>query len=405
MTIKHILATSVTTASLVLSSFLSTAAYADTTAVVGNGAFSTSRADVNASSNTTVAQNNTAQVDNTVTTNADTGHNSANNLTGGSAAILTGDASSAVNIQNMLNQNLANVTGANAGNGSQTLLQGNGAGSDNNANTNASANTQVFQTNLADVNNHVKTNENTGYNSADNLTWGNAVIRSGNASAWTNLGTQANSNTANVMGGNQGYGGQAAVVAGNGAWSQNDLQTNNQNTMTTVQNNNAYVSNSVQGKLDTGYNSADNGTFGNASIYTGNAQADTNVWNRLNANYATVTSAGNSGSLDKILGNGYGSNNTLTDTSSRNVSAFGTNYADLSNQVSPKLKTGYNALNNETGSLFGYVDPAVRTGTAHSYSNVVNEANSNQVAQMSFGGTNYSFDFNPLGLLGGFLGY
>jgi hypothetical protein len=398
--LKKTITTAIVTGSLLLSTI--SPALADT-ALVGNGAGSDNRASVTSSNDTTVVQDNTAHVDNSVDSHLNTGGNSANNLTGGSAAILTGDAVAGTSINNQLNQNQASLTGnGGLGNGT-TVISGNGAWSDNSANANSSNATNLFQNNQANVNNHVNTNANTGFNHADNATGGDVAIQSGTAQAWTNLNTMANSNWANVQGFGNGFGGSANVINGNGAFSQSDLNARNNNGVTAVQNNNAWVDNSVRGNLNTGRNSANNGTNSSASIYTGNANANTNVNNLLNSNIAQLENLGGNGSLNKILGNGAFSNNNLTDTSNGNVSDFATNNADVHNRVSPRLSTGKNELNNGTGGLFFFSDPSVRTGGAYQSSNVQTTSNSNSLGEMNFGGQNFSFEFNPAGLLSGFL--
>lgn len=398
--LKKTITAAIMTGSLLLGTI--TPALADT-ALVGNGAGSTSQANITSSNDTTVVQDNTAHVDNTVNSHLNTGGNSANNLTGGSASILTGDAMAGTSINNQLNQNQASLTGNGGSGAGTTVISGNGAWSDNSANANSSNTTSLFQNNQANVNNHVTTNENTGFNHADNATGGDVAIQSGMAQAWTNMNTMANSNWANVQNMGNGFGGSANVINGNGAFSRNDLSTQNSNGVSAVQNNTAWVNNSVQGNLNTGKNSANNGTNSSASIFTGNANANTNVNNLLNSNWAQLSNMGGNGDLNKIWGNGAWSTNNLTDTSNGNVSDFATNNANVRNHVSPTLSTGKNELNNGTGGFLFFSDPSIRTGGAFQNTNVQTTSNSNSLGEMNIGGQNFSFDFNPMGLLSGFM--
>lgn len=396
------LATVTTTGILLLGSF-APAAFANTV-IAGNGFGSNNAAQVSNTNATTVEQTNTAHVDNSVDSHIDTGNNSADNLTGGSASINTGDAGSSVGISNAVNLNQAQVSMGGTTGGGQLFIEGNGAASANSGSQTSANNTNLFQTNKADLNNEVDTSVNTGVNAADNLTGGDASIRTGTASTFTNIMNQANGNWASLTG-TPSLGNTTGVIAGNGALSTSAEALDNQNATTAVQDNRAYISNEVEGKLQTGNNSADNGTNSSASILTGGALFNTNVLNRVNANTANIDMLGGGGGtgLDKILGNGAGANNSLSDNSNSNLSVFGTNKADLSNQVESNLHTGANALDNATGGLFTLSDPSILTGHAVQQTTVQNEANDNQLGVMNLGGQSVSFSFDPLGLLGGLL--
>ena len=79
---------------------LVTPALAETTIeITGNGYNSTNDATVKFTGDTTVYQENTAIVINKVESDADTGNNDANQNTGGSVGVLTGDSSTKVAVQ------------------------------------------------------------------------------------------------------------------------------------------------------------------------------------------------------------------------------------------------------------------------------------------------------------------
>ena len=74
--------------------------YAEEINVSGNGDGSNSSVNINVATNTNVAQDNTAEVNNNVDINADTGNNTASDNSGGDASITTGDINIDSNIQN-----------------------------------------------------------------------------------------------------------------------------------------------------------------------------------------------------------------------------------------------------------------------------------------------------------------
>lgn len=399
MTIKKTLVTVLTSGSLILGS-MAPMAYADV-AVVGNGAGSDNHANVSSNSDTTVVQNNRANVDNNVSTYASTGGNSANNLTGGNAAIMTGDAVAVTGITNLLNSNSAHVDNCTTcgGQGGMVVIDGNGAYSYNRVNADNSANIALFQNNSADVNNNVHNDLFTGHNNADNATGGNVSIRTGNAKAITDVVTKANSNVADIMGGGNG-GFMTAGIAGNGAFSSNDISLMNNHDVQAVQDNNAWVNNRVDGDFNTGLNHANNGTNGDIAIMTGDAVADTGIYNKLNANIARIVDCGCGlgGDLVKIYGNGAFSASEVNANNNHSLSDFGTNDAYVNNFARPDLMTGHNALDNATGGYFRFSDPSVRTGNAVSQTVVDNEANLNDFGSFNMGGVNFGLGFDPMGL-------
>jgi hypothetical protein len=71
----------------------------------GNGSNSTNNASVTTTTNNTTVQNNNAKIENTLNLTANTGGNNANDNTGGSSSIITGDANIIANLINFANNN------------------------------------------------------------------------------------------------------------------------------------------------------------------------------------------------------------------------------------------------------------------------------------------------------------
>ena len=100
---------SVITAGVMIAN-IATPALAETTIqITGNGADSSNWSTVAQTNTTTVSQNNSANVTNNVNADAKTGGNDANFNTGGDVQVITGNATTDVDVTNALNTNPANV--------------------------------------------------------------------------------------------------------------------------------------------------------------------------------------------------------------------------------------------------------------------------------------------------------
>src|SRR3989304_5885670 len=88
---------------LLLQVALPVLAQSTTLVITGNGAESDSDINVAQTTTTTVVQNNYAKIKNDVDADSDTGDNDANYNTGGNVSVKTGDADTAVLIDNKVN--------------------------------------------------------------------------------------------------------------------------------------------------------------------------------------------------------------------------------------------------------------------------------------------------------------
>ena len=133
--------------------------------ILGNGFGSDNDIKLKLDDDTTLVQNNDAYVYNKVDADADTGHNKANQNTGGDVLILTGDATADVSVDNLVNFNWADV---NCGCTVDLLAKvaGNGAESDNDIKVKLDNDKSVFQDNLAYLDNYVDADADTGHNKA-----------------------------------------------------------------------------------------------------------------------------------------------------------------------------------------------------------------------------------------------
>ncbi len=244
-----------------------------------------------------IYQDNNADVDNRVNADINTGKNSADkNTTGG--FIKTGDAGDALSgvyVGNLLNNNLARMSGSNGGGAFlKSSNETTGQDSDNESTIKVRFANLVTQNNNADVNNRVNFDANTGRNSADKNT-GIGEIITGDVVTSIGLETIANENYLDFDGCCD-----IEFVTGNektGADSWNSSKAVLDNTLEAYQSNcgdgglsrlsfwhrsNCRVDNTVNGDLNTGDNSTSYNT--NDDVVTGDVDADVQVVSETNQN-------------------------------------------------------------------------------------------------------------------------
>jgi len=166
--------------------------------ISGNGSESDNDVVLGLESATAVFQTNDADVDNDVDVDADTGDNSADDNTGGTVSIDTGDAEVAVLLSTAVNTNSARVGGDSGGSSVSARILGNGSGSDNDIKLGLARSLVVNQVNLANLDNDVDVDADTGDNSADDNTGGDVSIDTGDAEVAVGIDNMANFNSADV---------------------------------------------------------------------------------------------------------------------------------------------------------------------------------------------------------------
>lgn len=166
--------------------------------VSGNGWDSDNTAKLNLVNTTEVFQTNFAKIKNEVDADSDTGDNDAKYNTGGDVSIETGDADTAVLIENKANSNSARIGGS-GGSGSISLkIIGNGAESDNDIELALVRSLSLIQDNLADIKNEVDADADTGDNDAKYNTGGAVDVLTGDATVGVGIDNMANFNYADL---------------------------------------------------------------------------------------------------------------------------------------------------------------------------------------------------------------
>ncbi|HWA51867.1 MAG TPA: hypothetical protein VG895_02350 [Patescibacteria group bacterium] len=387
MNIKKIFAI-VSTAALVFASV--TPAFADTITISGNGSDSNNNANVSVTQTTQVSQSNSATISNNVSSSANSGDNNASHNTGGDASVDTGNAKTNVTVNNAVNSNVANVSNCGCSTGDLDVnVTGNGDKSQNTANTQVKNQTELTQTNSADVNNNVKNvSANSGDNHASDNTGGSVSVSTGNATTNVSVTTNANQNVAQVGNGDGSTGStDSVIISGNGSDSHNKVNLGLTDWVVLGQTNSASVDNNVYAKSNTGKNTADDNTGGqtdpwggDVTIDTGNAVTNVSADTAVNFNDANVGCDCLMDVTAKIAGNGasdkynHHTDDTINADLTNGQQIGQANSGDTNNDLNGNSKSGDNKINSNTGATS---DPSVSTGDSSNTTDINNQGNAN----------------------------
>jgi hypothetical protein len=365
-------------------------------------------------------------VKNDINVDSNTGDNKASDNTSGDVYVGTGDSNVKVQIANSLNSNVADVAACDCDEDVEVTISGNGTGTENEAKLGLSSNTAVFQNNVANVDNDVDVDANTGRNDAEDNTGGDVVIDTGNSNVKVKTATMANSNTARVLGSGDGSS-VKLIIAENGSDSKNTigLALNRANLLS--QANLTSIRNDVDVDSNTGDNEIDDSTGGIVAIYTGNSDIEAWVENYAGFNAADLgCDCMLEDVLAKVWGNGTDSANLIAASLNADQEVFQDNACgygqyphstDLrtygfdfpnryptpcfDNDLDLDGVTGDNDAKDNTGSVDGD-DPLIDTGDSDTKVHVVNEGGSNTFGTLEMpemempgqSGTSFSFTFD-----------
>jgi hypothetical protein len=415
---------SIATALAVGSMFIqvtSTVFAATTTLVItGNGADTNN--DVNVTKNTAnfVQQTNQTSVSNDIQVTSKTGDNSADDNTGGGVEVKSGDSTVNVTVKNELNTNAAEMAPCGSCQTDVTAtVSGNGKGSDNDLNLNLNAsdksNNQINQTNVANVDNHVDVKADTGKNSIDDTTGGDAKVTSGTSNVTMTVNTIANANSAAIIG-NDSSGSVEASVMNNGADTDNDINLGLNSANWIEQTNVTSIDNSLHADSYTGDNSIDDSTGGLVEIQSGDSDITAHVDNVAGFNAADLSCCSTGDVSAKVAGNGEDSDNYLAANldnvqgaeqanlcgghyDSHNLLSMRGDEPCFDNHLSLDGYTGDNSADDNTGAVDG--DPSVTTGDSNSTVTVQNNGGANSFgvempawSDFPTSGTGFDFSFS-----------
>lgn len=339
----------------------------------------------------------------------------------GDVEIETGDATSATQVTNTGNTNLAGSAVAESDDSTlesaQIINAMNGTGSSNGSSATINNTDTTSQTNSASVNTNLNSSTVTGDNSAsDNV--GDTSITTGDANTSGTVLTMVNTNAQGVMVSEfnvvddhvgdivldfaancvLGCAGSPSVVnTGNASGSINTGSLDTTHTTTTFQDNEAVVGNDLVLTADSGNNTASSNTGGDTEITTGDANVAANVVTFANNNiagnviYGIVNIFGDligdiifpedqlhtccAGSIVATnTGNGSLSANTSDVEIVNTDTTFQANTADIENNIIFEADTGNNSTSRNTGG-----DANITTGDTSIDANLLNIANANLI--------------------------
>jgi hypothetical protein len=417
------IATAIATGSMLLNS---TIAFAQSTTLIitGNGTNTENKVDVQRDTTTYVSQTNTTNVQNDVKVNSTTGSNQAKDNTGGGVTVETGDSTVKVNVTNQVNSNVADVPACGSCQGDVTAnVSGNGSDSENEIelklNEGKDSTTMVEQTNVANVDNKVRVNSDTGRNEVEDTTGGDNSIETGDSTVKMNATTTANSNWAVIEGGSNG-GDLTATIMGNGSKSENEIELSKNSSNWIDQANMTSIKNDMEANSKTGKNEIEDTTGGLVEIESGDSDITATVDNMAGFNAADLSCCSMGDVLAKVAENGVDTENKL-EAELENTQGvmqdnscggymprtYGNNMGGrpcFDNHLALDGYTGDNKADDTTGDPGD--DPSISTGDSEATVEVTNEGGSNVFGTMpewhfptSGTGIDFSFNFDLSDLL------
>lgn len=250
-------------------------AFAEEIVISGNGAESVNAATSEQTTTTTVSQSNSSDTNNNISGEASSGDNTASQNTSGETAIVTGDASSSVAVENTANISAADTTACCRAGENSITISGNGAGSSNTVKADTTTNISASSNQHATITNNFYGKVNTGNNTASNNN-GNVIIVTGNITAKENIKTgPVNIASIKIVDPSQIYN---IKVSGNGVDSINVTNITNSLNVSKHITNKSDIFNNIYWDLFTGNNVA-NKNVGDVTIITGNIKHETTVEN------------------------------------------------------------------------------------------------------------------------------
>lgn len=173
--------------------------------VLGNGHNSDNSIDAYVDNSNTITQDNDAHVYNDVDVDAKTGHNDANDNTGGEVSVDTGNANVDALVANFGNFNWADLSCDCLFDDVTAKIADNGSDTDNNIDLDLDDSNSLFQDNYGKADNDLYLDAKTGNNEAEDNTLGSngadPAIDTGNSDVNAEVVSQFNANEAGIGGG------------------------------------------------------------------------------------------------------------------------------------------------------------------------------------------------------------
>ena len=230
----------------------------------------------------------------------------------------------------------------------ELVISENGAGSESEVQISQETQTNVTQTNEANIANDVNVSANTGENEASGNTGGNVAVSTGDVNENLVVENSVNSSVVETDCCPQDI---KATISGNGVDSENEIRLENENETAITVNQIAYITNNIQGNANTGENTANDNTGGSVAIDTGNIYVSGGIQNGPINSTSVKGGSGGAGVSAKISGNGAGSTNSIFANFENDADIFLNFNSDIDNFVNWDLNTGRNEASGNSGNV------------------------------------------------------
>lgn len=250
------------------------------------------------------------------------------------------------------------------------VVEGNGAGSTNTANQSTTNEVNVEQQNNSQTNTTVNLSASTGDNSANNNS-GEVEVTTGDIETIVQTTTTTNVNEATVECCSTPA--TQTTITGNGAGSNNAVNTTNTNVIRFASNNTATTTNTINISANTGGNSASN-NGGSVSIATGDIKTLIKTDTFANVSKFSYLGCCTTNETDsfKIKGNGADSDNSIVHSTSNVFVVTQNNNSIIDNLLLLALNTGNNTSDGNLGGV------SIVTGDISTLVSIKNTTNINE---------------------------
>lgn len=253
----------------------------------------------------------------------------------------------------------------------EITVTGNGEASVNEASVSDSSQVNVTSNNSAEVTNNVQVNAETGNNEVSGNT-GDSQVQTGDVAIDTTVVNEMNQTNVTQQS-CCSQSGTIVVNSKNGSNSQNTTNVSNSNNANLNINQTAVITNTINGKANTGGNTANNNS-GYVGIKTGNITVKDRIINaQVNIAKIQVNQPVLGDTLATVIGNGTGTTNSINFLTSNNQTVNVVNYADIFNNIVYDLTTGDNHADNNNG------DVEIKTGDISVTTEITNVVNESEV--------------------------
>lgn len=239
---------------------------------------------------------------------------------------------------------------------SEITITGNGSDSTSQVQTQTDSNTQITQTNSADISNEVTAEANTGNNQASDNSGGDVSIETGDSDS--HISVENSGNTSIVNSNDCCAENETGLnITGNGSNSDNQINYNQDNSNNVNVYQNANISTSIVGFINTGNNRANDNSGGSNTIITGDIHAAERIINGpINFSQITISPL-NEKVTATIKDNGSDSDNNINYATNNNQFINVNNYSIIDNYSFWYLNTGNNEASDNRGG-----DVLIETG-------------------------------------------